>query len=208
MMAVKLESELLKIKKDLQGVRKVNDDFCHILDELNVIKERSLADPIVREKISAEFKEKEIIDIFAGIEKDFRDIKAQLAKQDLYKERVADFVESLRTKKTFSFDATTDTILFLENAFETLNAQMISIRPEFIGTMDLLEVAITFGFAKSGTSIIVPIEMIAETLSMLINKRMFKNIIFELDNTKLTLKSSNMVVVDSNNQNIRKLMHL
>ena len=150
MMAVKLESELLKIKKDLQGVRKVNDDFCHILDELNVIKERSLADPIVREKISAEFKEKEIIDIFAGIEKDFRDIKAQLAKQDLYKERVADFVESLRTKKTFSFDATTDTILFLENAFETLNAQMISIRPEFIGTMDLLEVAITFGFAKSG----------------------------------------------------------
>jgi hypothetical protein len=208
MIATKLESELLKIKKDLHGVRKVNDNFCHVLEELNTIKEKSLADPQVREQVTTEFKEKEIIDIFAGIEKDFRDLRVQLSKQEVYKERVADFVESLRTKKTFSFEETTSTILFLEGAFEELNAQMISIRPEFLGSMDLLEVAITYGFAKSGSSIIVPVEMIAETLSMLISKRMFKNIIFELDNTKLTLKSSNIVVIESNNHTIRKLMHI
>ncbi len=208
MLATKLESELLKVKKDLQGVKQVNDNFCKILDELNNIKARTISDPKAREKISEEFKDKAIIDIFASIESDFRDLRAQLSRQEIYKERVSDFVESLRIKKTFSFDASTQTILFLEEAIAELDADLISVKPEYVGTIDLGEVAIELGLCKTGTGIVVQKELLPQTLDLLIGKRMFRNIVFETSNAKITLKSSNQIVVESDNTNIRKIARI
>jgi hypothetical protein len=208
MQAVKLETELLRVRKDLQGVKQVNDKFCNILDEINKIKIKSNADPKVREQISAEFKEREIVDIFASIENDFRELRNQLSKQEIYKERVADFVESLRTRRSFSFDSATDTILFLEEALAEVDAQIISIKPEFVGTIDLGEIALEIGLHKTGTAIIVQKELLSEVLSLMVNKRMFRNIIFETSNTKLFVKSSTQIIAESNNTNIRKISHL
>jgi hypothetical protein len=204
----RLETNLARVKKDLAGVKHINNDFCSILEELNNIKEKSLADPKTMEKVSTEFRDKEIIDLFAGIEKDFNDLKLQLSKQTLYRERVADFVESLRTKKSFSFEQTTDAILFLEGAIATLDADHISINPQFIGTMDLGEVAIELGLHKTGQGFIVQKELFSEVLSVLIAKRMFKNIIFETNNAKIILRSSTELKIESDNSNIRKISQL
>ncbi len=204
----RLETDLLMVKKDLQGVKQVNNKFFHILEELNGIKERTISDPKARDKISEEFKEKEIIDIFASIEEDFRELKRQMTKQEIYKERVVDFVESLRTKKRFSFEETTKSILFLEEAIDSLDAEIISLKPEYIGTIDLGEVAIALGLHKDGSGIVVQRELFSNVLAQLIAKRIFKNIIFETDNAKIFLKNSTTIIVESNNHNIRKLSHL
>ncbi|MDD3084169.1 MAG: hypothetical protein PHP82_04040, partial [Candidatus ainarchaeum sp.] len=194
--------------KDLQSVKQVNNNFCKILDEINNIKQRSIVDPRLKEKISEEFREKEIIDIFASIENDFLDLKNQLSKQEFFKEKIADFVESLRTRKTFSFEETTKTILFIEELISVLNADLIVIKPQFLGTVDFGEIAIEMGLHKTGSGIVVQKELFSEALALLINKRMFRNIIFETSNAKIFLKASNEIVIESDNLNIRKISRI
>ncbi len=204
----RLESNLAKVKKDLENVRTVNSNFCNILEELNQIKTKSMSDSKAKDLIEKEFKEKAIIDLFASIEKDFTDLKMQLSKQELYRERISDFVESLRTKKTFSFSETTKTILFLESAISELESDYISIKPEYIGTIDLSELAFKFGLHKDNLAVIIQKEMLGEILNFLISKRMFRNLVFETDNAKLVLKSSNEITVESDNLNIRKVSRI
>lgn len=204
----RLETDLLRVKKDLQSVKQVNNNFCKILDEINNIKQRSIVDPRLKEKISEEFREKEIIDIFASIENDFLDLKNQLSKQEFFKEKIADFVESLRTRKTFSFEETTKTILFIEELISVLNADLIVIKPQFLGTVDFGEIAIEMGLHKTGSGIVVQKELFSEALALLINKRMFRNIIFETSNAKIFLKASNEIVIESDNLNIRKISRI
>lgn len=204
----RLESNLAKVKKDLTNFRSVNDNFCSILDELNNIKTKSISDPKIKESIAKEFKEKAIIDLFSSIEKDFNELKNQLNKQELYRERVSDFVESLRTRKSFSFNETTKTILFLESAIDTLESDYVSIKPQFIGTVDFGELAIKFGLHKNDLGVVLQKELLGEVLGFLISKRMFRNLIFETDNAKLILASSNELIIESDNTNIRKISRI
>jgi hypothetical protein len=204
----RLETNLAKVKKELEGVKHINKDFCSILEELGRIKAKSMADPRVMEKVSEEFKNKEIIDLFSGIEKDFNDLRLQLSKQTLYREKVADFVESLRTKKSFSFDETTKTILFLEEAIDSLDADHISIKPLFVGTVDLGEIAISLGLHKTGLGIVIQKELLPEVLSLMVSKRMFKSLIFETNSAKIILRASTELTIESDNSNIRKLSRL
>jgi hypothetical protein len=207
MSVTRLETDLLKVRKDLQGVKRVNDNFCKVLDEINNIKLLSVTNPEMKKKLSEEFKDKKIIDIFASIETDFQELRNQLSKQEFYREKVSDFVESLRTRKTFSFEETTKTILFLEEALTTLNADIISIKPQFIGTIDLGEVAIELGLHKTGSGIIVQKELFYETIALLVNKKMFRNLIFETSKAKIFLKASNEIIIESDNITLRKISH-
>jgi hypothetical protein len=207
MSVTRLETDLLKVRKDLQGVKKVNDNFCKVLDEINNIKLLSITNPEMKKKLSEEFKDKKIIDIFASIETDFQELKNQLSKQEIYREKVSDFVESLRTRKNFSFEETTKAILFLEEALIILNADIISIKPQFIGTIDLGEVAIELGLHKTGSGIIVQKELFYETIALLVNKKMFRNLIFETSKAKIFLKASNEIIIESDNITLRKISH-
>lgn len=208
MSVTRLEVDLLKVKKDLKNVKKVNEDFCKILNEINNIKEKSFLDSKLKEKISEEFKQKEIIDIFASVESDFQDLKKQLFKQELFKEKISDFVESLRTRKTFSFTDTTKTILFVEEVISVLNSDLIVLKPQFVGTMDLGEIAIKLGLHKNGSSIIVQKELFSEVLALLVSNRLFRNLIFETNNAKMFLKASNEITIESDNLNIRKISRI
>lgn len=204
----RLETDLLKVKKELQNVKSVNNNFCKILDEINNIKQLSFVNPKFKERISEEFKEKKIIDIFASIESDFQELKNQLSTQELYKEKISDFVESLRTSKTFSFEETTKTILFLQELISVLNIDLISIKPQFVGTIDLGEIAIELGLHKTGQGVIVQRELFDEALALLLNKKMFRNIVFETSNAKIFLKASNELIIESDNLVIRKVSHI
>ncbi|MDD4250891.1 MAG: hypothetical protein PHX27_01715 [Candidatus ainarchaeum sp.] len=208
MSITRLEVDLLKVKKDLQEVKNVNNDFCKVLDRINNFKQSINSDLELKEIISEEFKTKNIVDIFASIENDFAELRNQLHKQDSYKEKISDFVESLRTQKVFSFEETSKTILFLEELMFVLNADIISIKPQFLGEIDLGEMAIELGLHKTGAGVIVQSELFSEALSILINKKMFRNLIFETSNAKIFLKASNEIVVESDNENIRKISHI
>jgi hypothetical protein len=208
MSVARLEIDLLKVKRDLDGVKKVNQNFNSVLNELNTIKKISQSSEKEKERISEQFKEKEIIDIFASIEKDFSDLRMQLEKQDQYKKGIADFVESLRMKRTFNFNDSGKAILFLEEALDVLENDVITIKPQFIGTMDLGEVAINLGLHKTGQAIIVQRAMLGEVLAQLVAKRIFRNLIFETANAKIILKTVNEIKVESDNNNLRKLNRL
>ncbi len=208
MSLARLESDLLKVKKGLGEVKRVNTDFEKVIQELSFLKQRASVDEQTKNNITEELKSKEIIDLFDGIQKDFDELRTQLSKQNLEKERLTDFMESLRTKKSFSFDESTKTIIFLGEIFDALQPQYISIKPQYMGTIDLGGIAIELGLHKTGSAVLVEKESFSEALTLMISRKMFRNIIFETDNTKVILKSSNEVVVESDNYHLKKIIRL
>jgi len=208
MSLLKLESELLKVKEDLGKVRGVNSEFDKVISEMAVLKQRALSNPETKRLITEEIKNKEILDLFASVEKDFDDLKTQLSKQSIEREKIADFVESLRTKKSFSFEAMNDAILFIEKIVETLDSSHVAIKPEFIGMVDLGLVAIEMGLHKSQASVIIESERLPEALTLLLHKKMLRNIIFETDNARVVYKTNTNIIVESDNHNIRKITRL
>jgi len=208
MSLARLESDLLKVKKDFGKVQEVNMRFNKVVDEINFLKEKTLTNPQTRKHIIEELKNKEIIDVFASIEQDFEELKRQLTRQEVKREKISDFVESLRTKKTFSFTETTKSILFLEQIIETLNATHITIRPEFIGTIDLGSLAIELGLYKTNSGVIIEKERFETALALLLSRKLLKNLIFETDSAKIFLRASTEITIETNNTTLKKLSRL
>jgi len=208
MSLAKLEGELLRVKENLVKVREVNADFEKVIGEMGMLKQRSLSNPETKRTITEELKSKEILDLFASVEKDFDDIKLRLSKQSIEREKISDFIESLRTRKAFSFADTAEAVVFVEKAIDSLGSTHISIKPEFLGLVDLGAIAIELSLHKSGSAIIVEKERFSEALALLLSRKMLRNIIFETDNARIIVKSSNNILVESDNQNIKKLARL
>jgi len=208
MSLARLESDLLKVRQDLGIVREVNTRFNKVIDEIGSLKEKTLADPKAKEIIINELKNKEIIDVFASIEHDFEELKQQLAKQETSRERISDFVESLRTKKTFSFTETTKSILFLEQVVGALKSSHITIKPEFIGTIDLGSLAIELGLYKTNAGVIVESERFGSALASLLGRKLLKNLIFETDNAKIFLRASTEVTIETDNSHLKMLSRI
>jgi len=208
MSLARLESDLLKVRNDLGKVKEVNNRFNKVIDEISIIKERTLADPTAKEAIIKELKTKEIIDVFAGIEQDFEELRQQLARQEISRERISDFVESLRTKKTYSFTETTKSIIFLEQVVDTLHSSHITIKPEFIGTIDLGSLAIELGLYKTNSGVIVEKERFASALASLLGRKLLKNLIFETDNAKIFLRASTQVTIETDNSRLKLISRI
>jgi len=208
MSLARLESDLLKVRNDLGKVKEVNCRFNKVIDEISRLKEMTLADPGAKETIVKELKTKEIIDVFAGIEQDFEELRQQLARQEISRERISDFVESLRTKKTFSFTETTKSIIFLEQIVDTLKSSHITIKPEFIGTIDLGSLAIELGLYKTNSGVIVERERFASALASLLGRKLLKNLIFETDNAKIFLRASTEVTVETDNSHLKLISRI
>ncbi len=208
MSLARLESDLLKVRQDLGIVREVNSRFGKVIDEIGVLKQRTISDPKAKEEIIKELKTKEIIDIFAGIEHDFENLRQQLAKQEISRERISDFVESLRTKKTFSFTETTKSIIFLEQIVDTLKSSHITIKPEFVGTIDLGSLAIELGLYKTNSGVIVERERFASALASLLGRKLLKNLIFETDNARIFLRASTEVTVETDNSHLKEISRI
>ncbi|MBT4870666.1 MAG: hypothetical protein HON47_03775, partial [Candidatus Diapherotrites archaeon] len=193
---------------DLGKVKEVNTRFNKVIDEISFLKEKTLADPATKEVIVNELKNKEIIDVFASIEQDFEELRQQLARQEISRERISDFVESLRTKKTFSFTETTKSILFLEQVIGILKSSHITIKPEFVGTIDLGSLAIELGLYKTNSGVIVERERFASALASLLGRKLLKNLIFETDNAKIFLRASTEVTVETDNSHLKTISRL
>jgi len=208
MSLARLESDLLKVKRELDSVKNVNSNFEKVIDQFSILRSKTITHPETKQGIIEELKHKEIIDLFSSIQNDFDKIKAQINKQELAKEKVFDFVESLRTKKSFNFSDTSETIIFLEEVIDYLDSEHISIRPEFLGTVDLGIIAVELGLHKSASSVIVEKERLGDFLSLALRRKLLRNLIFETDNAKIFLKNSTELVVESDNTQIKGIIRL
>jgi hypothetical protein len=208
MTLAKLEGELLRAKEGLDKARVANDSFEKVLQEMSILKSRSIANPTTREQIMQEFKNKEILDLFSSIENDFEELRQKMAKQSIEKEQILDFIESIRTRKTFSFQETEQVLSFLERSVDVLDATHVSARPEFIGLIDLGPLAIEHGLMRNASGVIVEKERFGEFLVALIAKKMFHDIIFETDNAKIVLKTPHEMTIEAENNNIKALSRI
>jgi len=208
MSLIKLETELLKVKEELGKVKGVNSEFEKVINEMATLKQRALSNPLTKKQITEEIKNKEILDLFASVEKDFDDLKTQLSRQSIEREKIADFVESLRTKKSFSFAEVKDALLFIQSISEEMECSHIVIKPEFIGMVDLGPIAIELGLHKTNSGIIIESERLSETLALMLRQKMLRNVIFETDNVKLTYKTNSNIIAESDNTNIKKISRL
>lgn len=208
MTLARLEGELIRAKEDLGKARQANASFEKVLQEMSILKSRSIANPATREEIVSELKGKEILNLFASIESDFEELRQKMAKQSIEKESVLDFIESIRTKKSFSFSEMDKSIDFIEKSIDALDSTHVSVRPEFIGLIDLSGIAVEMGLMKSGAQVIVEKERFSEFLVSLISKKMFHDLVFETDNAKITLKTYRDMSVDAENSSIRTLTRL
>ena len=208
MTLARLEGELLKVKEDLGKMRHANDSFEKVLQEMSILKSRSIANPQTKEQIVQELKGKEILDLFASVETDFEELREKMMKQSIEKEQILDFIESIRTKKSFSFTEPEKAIYFLENSLEVLDATHVSVRPEYIGMLDLTSLAIEHGLMKNGAQVIVEKERFSEFIVALFSKKMFHDLILETDKARIVLKTVREITVESENSNIRALARM
>ena len=208
MSLAKLEGELLKVRADMGKAKAVNANFDKVLQEMSILKSRSIANPQTRDQIISELKSKEILDLFASIESDFEELREKMTKQSIEKEGILDFVESVRTKRTFTFTETEKTINFLEKSIEVLDATHIAVRPEFIGLVDLGALAIEHGLARNNTGVIVEKERFSEFIVALLSKKMFHDLVFETDKAKMTLKNSREIHLEAENSKVRSLSRM
>lgn len=208
MSLAKLESELIKVRSDLDKVKNVNTDFDKVLSEMKILRERAIANPETKKMISNEMKNKEILELFSSIESDFESIRTKLAKQTIQKEELMDFVESIRLKKNFSFNDSVQAISFVDSALEEMECTHVSLRPEFIGTLDLSELSLKLKLTREGNGVIVEQERISEVLTYLLAKRQLRNIVLDAGTARINFKSSQDIVVEAENANIKELVKL
>lgn len=208
MSLAKLEAELIRVRSDLDKVKNVNTDFDKVLSEMKVLRERAIANPETKKMISNEMKNKEILELFSSIESDFESLRSKLAKQTIEKEELMDFVESIRLKKNFSFDDSVKAISFVDSALEEMECTHVSLRPEFIGTLDLTELSLKLKLTKETNGVIVEHERIEEVLTYLLAKRQLRNIVLDAGSAKINFKSSQDIVVEAENANIKELVKL
>ncbi|MFA6064435.1 MAG: hypothetical protein WCW44_03460 [archaeon] len=208
MTLAKLEGDLLKVRDDLTRAKQANVGFERVLQEMSILKSRSIANPATKEQIISELKNKEILNLFSSIEMDFEELRQTMTKQSIEKESILDFIESIRTKKSFSFSDTEKAISFLEKATEELDASHIAVRPEFIGMIDLTPLSIEMGLMKNNTGVIVERERFPEFIVALISRKMFHDLILETDKAKIVLKTAREMSVEAENANIRTLSRI
>lgn len=208
MSLARLEAELIKVKSDLDKVKSVNTDFDKVLSEMKVLRERAIANPETKKMISNELKNKEILELFSSIESDFESLKSKLAKQTIEKEELMDFVESIRLKKNFSFSDSIKAISFVDDALEEMECSHVLLRPEFIGTLDLTELSVQLKLTKETNGVIVEHERVEEVLTYLLAKRQLRNLVLDAGSAKINFKSSQDLVVEAENANIKELVKL
>jgi len=208
MSLAKLEGDLLKVREDMGKAKQANVNFEKVLQEMSILKSRSMANPETKEQIMNELKQKEIINLFTSIQDDFEELRQRMTKQSIEKEQILDFIESVRTKKAFSFSETENTIDFLEGALDEMDADIVSIRPEFIGMIDLAPLAINLGLARNNSGVIVERERFSEVVVALIANKQFHDLIFETDKAKITLKTYREVAIEAENSEIRNLSRI
>ncbi|HNV01153.1 MAG TPA: hypothetical protein PKK60_01860 [archaeon] len=208
MSLARLEAELIRVKSDLDKVKNVNTDFDKVLSEMKVLRERAIANPETKKMISNEMKNKEILELFSSIESDFESLRSKLAKQTIEKEELMDFVESIRLKKNFSFNDSVKAISFVDRALEEMECTHVSLRPEFIGTLDLTELSLKLKLTKESNGVIVEHERIEEVLTYLLAKRQLRNLVLDAGSAKINFKSSQDIVVEAENANIKELVKL
>lgn len=208
MSLARLEAELIRVRDDLDKVKDVNTNFEKVLGEMKILRDRAMANPETKQTISAELKDKEIIELFSSIEEDFDKIKTRLSEQTIRKEEVLDFIENMRMKKSFSFSESTQAIDFAVKAFEEMESTHILLRPEFFGTIDLGALALQMKLNRSGNGVIIEKERLDEVLTYLLAKRQLRNIILDGGSAKINFKSSNDVLVEAESSNIRVLAKL
>ncbi|MGI6589809.1 MAG: hypothetical protein ACOX1V_04075 [Candidatus Iainarchaeum sp.] len=208
MSLTRLEGDLLRVREDLGKAKQANINFEKILQEMSILKSRSNANPETKERIMNELKQKEIIDLFTSVQDDFEELRQKMTKQSIEKEKILDFIESVRTKKAFSFTETEETFNFLEKSMEVLDANIISVRPEFIGLIDLNKLAVSMQLTKNNSGVIVERERFSELITALVANKIFHNVIFETDKAKIVLKNVREVSVEAENSIIRELSRL
>ncbi len=208
MSLTRLEGDLLKVREDLGKAKQANIGFEKVLQEMSILKSRSMANPETKEQIMSELKQKEIINLFTSIQDDFEELRQRMTKQSIEKEQILDFIESVRTKKSFSFTETENTIEFLEGALDEMDSDIVSIRPEFIGMIDLAPLAIQMGLVKNNSGVIVERERFSEVVVKLIANKQFHDLIFETDKAKITLKTFREVGIEAENSEIRNLSRI
>ncbi len=208
MSLTRLEGDLLKVREDLGKAKQANIGFEKVLQEMSILKSRSMANPETKEQIMSELKQKEIINLFTSIQDDFEELRQRMTKQSIEKEQILDFIESVRTKKSFSFTETENTIEFLEGALDEMDSDIVSIRPEFIGMIDLAPLAIQMGLVKNNSGVIVERERFSEVVVKLIANKQFHDLIFETDKAKISLKTFREVGIEAENSEIRNLSRI
>jgi len=208
MSLTRLEGDLLKVKEDLGRAKQANKNFESVLQEMSILKSRSMANPQTKEQIINELKQKEIIDLFSSIENDFEELRQQMTRQSIEKEQILDFIESVRTKRNFTFNDTEKSIAFLETTFDHLDATHIAVRPEFIGLSDLGPLAVELKLARSNNGVIVERERLSEFIVALIARKSFHDLVFETDKTRIFLTTAHNITIEAENSAIKQISRL
>ena len=118
-------------------------------------------------------------------------------------------MENFRNCRNYVFDSSVNALEFVESIFPLFSISNISYKPEFIGTIDLDQIAKTNGLSRNATdSISLPSNKLREFMHYLQENKLARKSKFETELIRVTWKDANTVSVEADNAKIKRLDRL
>jgi len=205
----KAEANLYKVSKQFEAAEELNKLIKETYDNLLAIEKLTEENPSLNSIASKEIKEKKLVSLHKKMEEDLLVLKEKVNSFDDKATRTKLFLESFRTNRIYEFKEEESMAEFVKQAYPLFSISRISFKPEFVGTVNLEEIAEELKEEPKGNQLLnMPVEKISKLMEIIENKKLFKNARIENDLLKIVLKGEKTISVDSDNTRIRRLDRL
>jgi hypothetical protein len=205
----KAENNLYKISKQIEEAEKLNEMLKETYDNILLMEKITEENPALNSIVSKEIKEKKLVALYKQMEEKLNKTKEKINSFEDKAISAKLFLENFRTNRTYEFKETEAMQDFIKQAYHLFSISRVSFKPEFVGTVNLEEIAKELNEEAKGNQLIsIPTEKLQKLMRIIEKKKLFKNARIENELIKITLKGENTLSVNSDNTRIRRLDRL
>ncbi len=130
---------------------------------------------------------------------------ANFEEQDLKTEV---FLESFRRERSYDFENEQTAMNFISQSFSLYSINAVSFRPQFVGVLDLKELAEKLQLAKTKQQLLVEVQRLPALMDFLKRKNAAHNFLLESAEMRVLIKNPLQARVEADNPKIKRLDRL
>ena len=205
----RIEKELIKTNNLLNEIKHLNDMLSNIYSQILSLEELTEENPVALTQFRQALKEQKLLNLYKKMEINLENLKKSLNKFEEQSMKSNAFMENFRNCRNYFFNNSTNALEFIEAIFPLFSISNVSYKPEFIGTIDLDQIAKSNGLSRNATdSILLPSNKLKEFMHYLQKNNLARKSKFETELIRVIWKDSNTVSVEADNAKIKRLDRL
>ena len=164
----KAENNLYKITKELKETESLYLNLKETYDALSLMEKITEENPALTPIASKEIKEKKLVSLYKQMEEELTALKERINSFEDKAMRTKLFLENFRTTRIYEFKNTESMTEFIKQAYPLFSISRVLFKPEFVGTVNLEEIAGELKEEAKGNQILsVSTEKIADLIGII-----------------------------------------